>query len=230
MDEPFAALDVQTRAPMQDFLLDCGATRGRRCCSSPTTSTRRCRWPTASWCFTSRPGRIKTIVPIDLPRPRNLFSREAEALRIITELCATRSIGPSPSKSWPLRTRGSSEPHMKGRRHMASSLIRSKRHVPKHARPHRWNEITDGAVLQEDGTIVEIGTYPELSRKHPNVPVVGSGNEVMLPGFVNGHHHVGLTPGAARLAGHAARAVVRHAHGDAERRSSTSIRSIRRSR
>jgi cytosine/adenosine deaminase-related metal-dependent hydrolase len=24
---------------------------------------------------------------------------------------------------------------------------------------HRWNEITDGAVLQEDGRIVEIGTY-----------------------------------------------------------------------
>lgn len=37
--------------------------------------------------FTSRPGRIKTIVPIELPRPRNLFSREAENLRIqLTEL------------------------------------------------------------------------------------------------------------------------------------------------
>jgi len=24
--------------------------------------------------------------------------------------------------------------------------------------------------------------------------VIGSGNEVMLPGFVNGHHHIGLTP------------------------------------
>jgi 5-methylthioadenosine/S-adenosylhomocysteine deaminase len=49
-------------------------------------------------------------------------------------------------------------------------------------------------VLQEDGRIVEIGTYQDLSRKHPKVPVVGSGNEVMLPGFVNGHHHIGLTP------------------------------------
>jgi NitT/TauT family transport system ATP-binding protein len=37
--------------------------------------------------FTSRPGRIKTIVPIDMPRPRDLFSREAEALRIqLTDL------------------------------------------------------------------------------------------------------------------------------------------------
>ena len=32
--------------------------------------------------FTSRPGRIKTIVRIDLPRPRNLFSPECEKLRI----------------------------------------------------------------------------------------------------------------------------------------------------
>jgi 5-methylthioadenosine/S-adenosylhomocysteine deaminase len=47
---------------------------------------------------------------------------------------------------------------------------------------------------QEDGTITEIGTYQELRRKYPNVAVVGSGNEVMLPGFVNGHHHIGLTP------------------------------------
>jgi NitT/TauT family transport system ATP-binding protein len=36
---------------------------------------------------TARPGRIKTIVPVDLPRPRNLFSREAEAMRIqLTDL------------------------------------------------------------------------------------------------------------------------------------------------
>jgi cytosine/adenosine deaminase-related metal-dependent hydrolase len=61
------------------------------------------------------------------------------------------------------------------------------------SKSHRWNEVTDGAVLQEDGTIVELGTYQELSSKHPNVAVVGSGNEVMLPGFVNGHHHIGLT-------------------------------------
>ena len=26
------------------------------------------------------------------------------------------------------------------------------------------------------------------------MPVIGTGNEIMLPGFVNGHHHVGLTP------------------------------------
>src|ERR1700730_17263110 len=77
---------------------------------------------------------------------------------------------------------------------MCASLIRRGALVT-HARDrHRWNEITDGAVLQEDGAIVEIGTYRDLSRRHPNVPVAGSGKEVMLPGFVNGHHHIGLTP------------------------------------
>lgn len=77
---------------------------------------------------------------------------------------------------------------------MPASLIRSRAMVTRAIDRHRWDEIADGAVFQEDGTIVAIGTYRDLSRKHPNVPVVGSGNEVALPGFVNGHHHVGLTP------------------------------------
>src|SRR5580700_10716300 len=77
---------------------------------------------------------------------------------------------------------------------MSASLIRGRAMVTHAIDRHRWNEITDGAVLQEDGAIVEIGTYRDLSRRHPNVAVIGSGNEVMLPGFVNGHHHIGLTP------------------------------------
>src|ERR1700719_2325431 len=77
---------------------------------------------------------------------------------------------------------------------MSASVIRSRAMVTHAIDRHRWNEITDGAVLQEDARIVEIGTYQELSRKHPNVAVAGSGKEVMLPGFVNGHHHIGLTP------------------------------------
>ena len=49
-------------------------------------------------------------------------------------------------------------------------------------------------MLQEDGVIVAVGTYDDLHRKHPTVPVIGTGKEILLPGFVNGHHHVGLTP------------------------------------
>jgi hypothetical protein len=50
---------------------------------------------------------------------------------------------------------------------MSASLIRSRAMVTHLIDRHRWNEITDGAVLQEDATIVEIGIYQELSRKHP---------------------------------------------------------------
>jgi imidazolonepropionase-like amidohydrolase len=52
----------------------------------------------------------------------------------------------------------------------------------------------DGALIKEDGNITEIVTYDDLRCQHPHIPVVGSGREVMLPGFVHAHHHVGLTP------------------------------------
>ena len=42
---------------------------------------------------------------------------------------------------------------------MPASLIRSRAMVTHAIDRHRWDEITDGAVLQEDGRIVEIGTY-----------------------------------------------------------------------
>src|SRR5271166_1198639 len=77
---------------------------------------------------------------------------------------------------------------------MSESLIRSRTLITQALDRHRCNEIADGAVLQKDGTVTAIGTYAELSRQNPNVPVIGTGNEIVLPGFVNAHHHVGLTP------------------------------------
>ena len=47
MDEPFGPLDAQTRQIMGNLLLDLWAATARPCCSSPTTSRRRSRWPTA---------------------------------------------------------------------------------------------------------------------------------------------------------------------------------------
>ncbi len=77
---------------------------------------------------------------------------------------------------------------------MATSLIRSRAMITRAIDRKSWEEVPDGAVLQEDGTITAIGTYKDLKAKHPEARVLGSGNEILLPGFVNGHHHVGLTP------------------------------------
>ncbi|PJI54882.1 amidohydrolase, partial [Methylobacterium radiotolerans] len=77
---------------------------------------------------------------------------------------------------------------------MATSLIRSRRMITRTLDHDRWEEIADGAVLQKDGVIAAVGTYADLHARYPDAPVIGSGREILLPGFVNGHHHVGLTP------------------------------------
>lgn len=77
---------------------------------------------------------------------------------------------------------------------MATSLIRSRAMITHAIDRFSWNEVEDGAVVQEDGVITAIGTFEDLQRRYRDMKVVGSGNEIMLPGFVNGHHHVGLTP------------------------------------
>jgi 5-methylthioadenosine/S-adenosylhomocysteine deaminase len=77
---------------------------------------------------------------------------------------------------------------------MATSLIRSRALIARALDREKWEQIDDGAVLQEDGVIQKVGTYESLSKRYPSTTVIGSGNEIMLPGFVNGHHHVGLTP------------------------------------
>ena len=81
MDEPFAALDVQTRRKMQDFLLDVW----RESAASVVFVTHHIDEAIALAdrvaVFTSRPGTIKATVAIDTPRPRDPFSAENIALR-----------------------------------------------------------------------------------------------------------------------------------------------------
>src|SRR5579884_4059266 len=77
---------------------------------------------------------------------------------------------------------------------MPSSLIRGLAIVTGPVDRRQWRQIADGAVLQRDGVIEEIGPFAELSERHPQVPVIGSGRHIVLPGFVNAHHHIGLTP------------------------------------
>lgn len=87
MDEPFAALDVQTRAKMQDFLLDVWRDSHASVLFVTHHIDEAIALADRVVVFTARPGRIKTIVPIDLPRPRDPFSRDSEAYRLqLTEL------------------------------------------------------------------------------------------------------------------------------------------------
>jgi cytosine/adenosine deaminase-related metal-dependent hydrolase len=77
---------------------------------------------------------------------------------------------------------------------MSASLIRSRAMITRALDRERWSEVADGAVVQQDGVITATGSFAELRRGHPHLPVIGSGNEVLLPGLVNAHHHIGLTP------------------------------------
>src|SRR5688572_13464966 len=77
---------------------------------------------------------------------------------------------------------------------MATSLVRGKYVVCKVTGRREARVIEDGAVFQRDGVIVDVGAYAELSKKHRADETIGSAEHVVLPGFVNSHHHLGLTP------------------------------------
>lgn len=54
--------------------------------------------------------------------------------------------------------------------------------------------IENGAVFSRDGVIAATGTLGAMRKLAPDAEVRTYPHHVMLPGFVNSHHHVGLTP------------------------------------
>jgi NitT/TauT family transport system ATP-binding protein len=87
MDEPFAALDVQTRAKMQGFLIDVW----RESAASVLFVTHHIDEAVALadrvMVLTARPGRIKAAIPVALHRPRDPFDPRSQGLRKeLTEL------------------------------------------------------------------------------------------------------------------------------------------------
>ncbi len=52
----------------------------------------------------------------------------------------------------------------------------------------------DAGLVSVDGTIREIGPISELQARYPEAEVTGGASYAVTPGFVNAHHHVGLTP------------------------------------
>ena len=81
MDEPFAALDVQTRTKLQDFLIQIWRDSGASVLFVTHHIDEAIALADRVVVFTARPGTIKSIVPIDMPRPRDPRDPEIHALR-----------------------------------------------------------------------------------------------------------------------------------------------------
>ncbi|MBB3770392.1 cytosine/adenosine deaminase-related metal-dependent hydrolase [Angulomicrobium tetraedrale] len=54
--------------------------------------------------------------------------------------------------------------------------------------------LRDAGLLIEDGQVREIGDGPALARAHADAAALGGRGFVAIPGLINAHHHVGLTP------------------------------------
>jgi len=59
---------------------------------------------------------------------------------------------------------------------------------------HEIDIVEHGAILHENGVILAIGPATDLIRDHADAVPLGSDEHIILPGFVNAHHHVGMTP------------------------------------
>jgi cytosine/adenosine deaminase-related metal-dependent hydrolase len=77
---------------------------------------------------------------------------------------------------------------------MATSLIRGKYVICRVLGRTSAEVIPDGAVVQRDGIIIDIGPYQAVAPRYQPDDVLGSAEHLVMPGLVNSHHHVGLTP------------------------------------
>ena len=72
MDEPFSALDVQTRALMEDELLNLWSTTGASVVFVTHDLEEAISLADRVFVLTAGPGTVKANYPVDLPRPRNV--------------------------------------------------------------------------------------------------------------------------------------------------------------
>lgn len=84
--------------------------------------------------------------------------------------------------------------HGASRHEPGTSIVRGRHVLLRAIDDDNVEMLNDGGVLQVAGRITEIGAFADLAARHPGVEVIGDGNSLVIPGLVNGHHHVGMTP------------------------------------
>ena len=77
---------------------------------------------------------------------------------------------------------------------MKTTIVRGRQVVCKITGRDSADVVDDGAVVIQEGAIVEVGRYDELLTRYQPDEVIGSARHVVIPGLINAHHHVGLTP------------------------------------
>ncbi|MFN3979134.1 MAG: ABC transporter ATP-binding protein [Caldilinea sp.] len=78
MDEPFGALDAQTRLQMQELLLNVWQAHRTTVLFITHDVEEALLLSDRIYVMTARPGRIKAEIAVDLPRPRNLLETESD--------------------------------------------------------------------------------------------------------------------------------------------------------
>ena len=77
---------------------------------------------------------------------------------------------------------------------MKTTIVRGRQVVRKITGPDSAEVVDDGAVVCRDGEIIEVGRHDDVISRFQPDEVIGTSKHVVIPGLINAHHHVGLTP------------------------------------
>ena len=77
---------------------------------------------------------------------------------------------------------------------MNTTIVRGRQVVCRITGRDSAEVVADGAVVVRGGEIAEVGRYDELLGRYQPDEVIGSSRHIVIPGLINAHHHVGLTP------------------------------------
>lgn len=78
---------------------------------------------------------------------------------------------------------------------MGSSIVRGKYVLQRSSGLGAGGVIENGALVIDGDEIVDVGPFEQLKhRNDPRLAVLGSDKHLVMPGLINSHFHVGITP------------------------------------